>query len=523
MGLRRSGKSFFKSLKDKLRGSAKGESSSIRSTEYEDSLSYYRQKEKSTALQQSDMMKYFTQLKEMRLKEDSVKEAHRSLVEEANEAAVREEQVSLQFSNRRRILLSNINILPSRDFSGVSEFLHYFRSINFAETPLKEDNIILLLNGFLAHAGEVDSSELSTPNFQAFLTQMRARVEGFESPQTLLLLTRLLDVTCVDYPELWAKVERKTLKIWDKLSLESALTTIKMFANQGEGTEDLYLAFEAKLKEHRDSLELSQIVDSMQCFFNSGKGTVLFMDQLLELTLEKLRTLPDPDFIALGKLCVVLSGFSKDFAGQRNVPSLYVNIGRAIARAPHKLTPESACYFGLSFGFERGSKRFLGLLMRAAEQRLPTKDPSVFRESCEGFLFTYRADEEFLDKLLQDWEPLIPSLSPGFLAKMDKSLYIIEQEKRPASAVIQAKVLGLLKTQAAEMPIEDLIEIALAYNLTRSGSREFYRVLELVLKERLDEIARQPETLEKLIRMYTESGLCNIAFLEKMREFSTLP
>ena len=51
------------------------------------------------------------------------------------------------------------------------------------------------------------------------------------------------------------------------------------------------------------------------------------------------------------------------------------------------------------------------------------------------------------------------------------------------------------------------------------GSREFYRLLEIVLSNRLLEFGKDEKFLTTIIDIYEKSGLCTPQFLESMKDF----
>ena len=52
--------------------------------------------------------------------------------------------------------------------------------------------------------------------------------------------------------------------------------------------------------------------------------------------------------------------------------------------------------------------------------------------------------------------------------------------------------------------------------MTRIGSRELYKLLELVIKYRFDDIKANDVVLKSIYVHYTKSGLCSPELLEKI-------
>ena len=66
---------------------------------------------------------------------------------------------------------------------------------------------------------------------------------------------------------------------------------------------------------------------------------------------------------------------------------------------------------------------------------------------------------------------------------------------------------------------EDLYEILLTMNISRSGSREMYKTLEYILCLRLKKIAEDVDLFKKIYEMLTKSGLVSQDTLILMGKF----
>lgn len=58
-----------------------------------------------------------------------------------------------------------------------------------------------------------------------------------------------------------------------------------------------------------------------------------------------------------------------------------------------------------------------------------------------------------------------------------------------------------------------MYEIALSFNISRDASREFYKVLEFVLRKRLPDIGKNKHLVQKLFEVYSRSALCSPSFI----------
>jgi hypothetical protein len=105
------------------------------------------------------------------------------------------------------------------------------------------------------------------------------------------------------------------------------------------------------------------------------------------------------------------------------------------------------------------------------------------------------------------------------MAKLCKAMYILEKEGHPLFKMVENLVLGGLRDVGDKLSHEELYEIALSFNLTRTGSREFYKVLEYTLRNRMQEIGKDKQMARKLFEMYSRSALCSPSFIEEIEFF----
>ena len=73
-------------------------------------------------------------------------------------------------------------------------------------------------------------------------------------------LARFLDIFCVDYPEVWAKLEKSVMKRRTALDTDTISSLLRHFSNQGEGSDYFYDQFEQILTPQLDSIPTDQLI-----------------------------------------------------------------------------------------------------------------------------------------------------------------------------------------------------------------------------------------------------------------------
>lgn len=107
--------------------------------------------------------------------------------------------------NNKRIIVDNINVLPEREFASLDEFWHYFSTF---EGTYTETNLTRVIRGFLSFANEMEEGDLKKAEYRQFLHKIRMTyVELYRGEDFYVALAQFLDLFCVDYPEIWVKLE----------------------------------------------------------------------------------------------------------------------------------------------------------------------------------------------------------------------------------------------------------------------------------------------------------------------------
>lgn len=482
-----------------------------------DFLEHYRAQKRPSAAPESEVSRFYRELRAQREQEDALQEENAAVIAEATEAFAREQEVSLARNERRRVLVSNIGLLPERRFASLDEFLHFFRGIDFAEVSLTEENLTRIAGGFVAFATELPSAELATPQFRLFLDSVRGSLSVARSPAALAGLAQMLDLCCAEHPELWVKLDQQVQWHLRAFSPETALAVLQAFANQGEGSPELYRQLEEFFKARLAALPAAQTMELLVCLYSARKGSKPFVLELLSRVGEALRPPAALDSALLARLGTVLEALQMDTELVAGKLALLETIEARLLTERPELDLAAVCALAAAFGFDHGSEPLFAFLRERALAVFNGAELTQFKELCHGFVFSYRSPAAFLEKALAVFPRHAPVLSLAFLARLAKSLHLLGRDALPAYAAAQTHILSAMKARPESLSKEDLVEVALAFLLTRNASREFYRVLETVLRKRLHALQFDHCTLDALIEAYELSGLCTLSFVSKLK------
>ena len=481
-----------------------------------DSLDIYKKNSYKKPRELTKVEKYYIELRDKREKEEKEKMKQNLEREEAKTSFIREHETTIKHYDYKSILLNNINILPREDFKNLNEFLYHFRKLIYERSELTEENFKKILDSFLHFADEIDYNQVQTDIFKDYLVLLRKYITTFRKVETIVSLVKFLDLYCIEYPEIWAKLQIKVLKMKDYIEIDNLIEILISFSNQGEGTEKFYDKLEKKILINLNILTIKKLTNIIQSYFNTKTGTQNFIDKLFERLIEKLNdNYLRPSFQDLKNVGLMVKYLQEDiFKSQRE--KLLKGIENQILEHPEELNFELSCIFAFIFGLEYGSKELFLELLKATESKLDIMTIEEYKLFVKGFFFTYRINEKYIDYVIKKFPGFKNELNPSELAQLAKSFYIFEKEDLPIFKEIESMIIWLFQNDPDILTKEDLYQIVFCFTVTRMGSRQFYKILEFSLTLKLKELGKDPELSDKLFQMFDKSGLCSINFLEKL-------
>lgn len=159
------------------------------------------------------------------------------------------------------------------------------------------------------------------------------------------------------------------------------------------------------------------------------------------------------------------------------------------------------CILAEAFGFEYGSDEFIQMLEKRVTNELPELEYEQILLVLRGFLFTYRDSKNIFNTIKSRLTAFFPRMDISTISMIAKAYHIV--------------IIGLKKLD--QVTPDQLFDVASNYSVTRTGSRELYKILEFVIREKMDDIAKNPEIARGLYYLYTTSGLCSPELIKKLQ------
>ncbi len=452
-----------------------------------------------------DKKQYFEKLKKEREEYESKNEKLKREFEFEEQRDRRQYQINVAQVDYSRVAQENVGLEIKGEFKHLEE-LYYF--ISNLRVRLNEENIKKVLEGFLALAERINTKDLEKPQYFEFIEILKSNVMLISNNETLLLMLRFADLYIVEDAQLWTLLERKIFQRFQQFSSEELVRCVINFGNQNEGSDQFYDQFEKVITDKLPELEIRQLVAVSQSYFQVKRGTREFFDKLHKEMMNKIDSSSTSDLI---RLCIVYNAIDL-----KEKFKVFEKLEVLVAEKIDVYNIPEICIIAESFGLEYGDAEFLKLLEKRVIASLGDLEYDQLVMVLRGFVYTYRGSKQLFSALKERLVNLFPRMDLPTLSMVAKAYHITENDDKQFEAVLERHVINNLK-RMDDLTIEDLFEVVSSYNVTRIGSRELYKILEFVLREKMGDIAKNPEIARGMYYLYTTSGLCSPELLRKLQ------
>lgn len=452
-----------------------------------------------------DKKQYYEKLKKEREEYESEREKEKKQFEFEEQRDRREFEVNIAQVDYARVVQDNINIRITDEFKHLEE-LYYF--ISNMRVRLSEENIRKCIEGFLSLAERINSKDLEKPQYQEFIEVLKANVMLLSDNTTLLLLLKFADLYIVDDELLWQNLERKIFQKFQQFNKDELVSCIIHFANQNEGSDPFYDQFEKVITPSLPELDLNKLVALAQSYYQVRRGTKEFFIILHKEILSKLEGAEKSDLV---RLCMVYSAMNiEDKFGA------FQKIEAQIKERVDEFNLLETCLVAESFGFDYGSEDLFRKLEKRILAEFSDLEYEQFKFVLRGFIYSYRGSKQLFKAMKNKLQMFFPKMDLTTLALIAKAYHITENDDKQFEGILERYVINGLK-RLDQVNVDELFEVASSYNVTRVGSREIYKILEFVIREKFEAIAKKPEVARGLYFLYTTSGLCSPELLRKLQ------
>lgn len=136
---------------------------------------------------------------------------------------------------------------------------------------------------------------------------------------------------------------------------------------------------------------------------------------------------------------------------------------------------------------------------------------------CKAFVFSMRGSRPLHQAMLPRILTVLPAFSCKELCYLAHGYHKQALLSKTLATQIEEGVIKTLR-QTKDVTIEEIALITKVFCTTRSGTREFHKLLEMTVLQRLEDLKKNMEILYQIGFKFEESGLCSIDTLKILKK-----
>ena len=129
---------------------------------------------------------------------------------------------------------------------------------------------------------------------------------------------------------------------------------------------------------------------------------------------------------------------------------------------------------------------------------------------CEGFICSYVVDKDLYLRIKPEVVQHARDFELPELMRLTRALYNLEfDEESEIMKLSEESALYTIRNHWDELAVQEYFQIFLTFHMTRHGSRELYKLLEIGFLQRLEDFKEDLEYLRKISMILSTSGLAH--------------
>ena len=375
-----------------------------------------------------------------------------------------------------------------------------------------ESHISIALDIFIRDAGYFQEKDLTSQTFQNFIRELGRNLVTFQEEKSYVKTAKFLDIYCIEDKYLWVNLEMFLIKKDRLVSPKGYVEIMSHFSSQNEGSRDFYDFYEFNYNSHVfKKLSTHDFISLGYNFYLVHAGTIGFFEKFADELIERL-----DDKTSTYDLLRVLQTFSEI---STRFYRLFTQIEMLFLKRFDQMAIDemTCCAAGFAIsGF--GSQYIFSLMEQGIFANMDKfSDAENVKEICKAFVFSQRGSRLLHQAMLPRIQATISSFSCKELCYLIHGYH--KQGNLPksfTSAVEEGVVKTLRNTK--DISVEEIALITKVFCTTRTGSRDFHKLLETTVLQRLDDLKKNMDALYQIGYKFEESGLCSLDTLKILKK-----
>lgn len=405
------------------------------------------------------------------------------------------------------------NIANLKEFKSIEEIYFYLDEI--LKDGFLEEHIGMALDVFIKDIKFFKSEDINSKQFKNFVSQLAQNIISLNSDSNIYKTAKFLDWYNIDNKNCWYNLERLITYKKDKMNREILLKILDHFAHQNEGSIELYDMYQYLFwsDDFKDVSNGDFISLGYNLFITRQGYTQFFYDyygKLLPRISHKDSTF---DLLKVVQTFSEISEFYMD---------AYKKIEDIILSRYEQLELSDATVIACAYAVAgMGSDLFYEYMEKIIIANFNNLDKQGFREAVRALIVSLNGSEEFFEMINHNIQHNVELFNLTELVYIIKAFHEKNMDDKNLYDLLERKISENL-SNSKDVMIEEICAIADCVCSTKVFSREFQKLFELTISQRMKDIAGNPKVCKFLYNLFYTSGMCSVGLMNVLHKAYTI-
>lgn len=402
-------------------------------------------------------------------------------------------------------LIQEANIVNLKQFNSVEEIYYYLG--NLLKEGFLEEHISMALDVFIKDIHYFNAEDLSNNSFQLFLSELSKNVISFSNDSTILKTAKFLDWYNIDNKNIWYNLERVVTARREYMNPSVLLKILDHFAHQNEGSVEFYDLFQFLFWSDKfDKVNNSDFISLGYNLFVTRQGYSQFYFDYYNKLLPRL-SYRDSTFDLL-RVIQTFSEISKYYM------EVYFKIEEIILSRYEQLELSDATVIACGFAVAGcGSEFLFEHLEKFTMKNFNALDKAGFREVVRAFVVSMNGSKEFFELIKFKLKDNMDLFNITEMIYIVKCYYEKNMGDDEFYSLIE-KAIGGVFSKPKDVLLEEICIVGEAICHTDVFSREFQKLYEHVIAERIKDIVADKKITRFLYSLFYRKGNCSVGLMD---------
>lgn len=401
------------------------------------------------------------------------------------------------------------NIVNLKEFKNVEEIYFYLEDL--LKEGFLEKHIGMALDVFIKDVNFFKSEDMSSKNFRRFLSELSQNIISLSDDNVIYKAAKFLDWYNIEDKNCWYNLERVIVNRKDKINKSTLLKILDHFAHQNEGSMEFYDMYQYIFwSDQFKDVSNSDFISLGYNLFLTRQGYSQFFYDYYKQLLPRISA-KDSTFDLL-KVVQTFSEISQYYF------DIFKKIEDIILSRFEQLELNEVTVIACGFAISgTGSDLFYHYMEKQIISNFTQLDKQGFREVVRALVISQNASPEFFQLIKHNIKNHLDMFNLNEKVLITKCFASTKHGDKELFSQIEKSISDLL-LNINNVLLDEICIIAECLCTSKVFSREFQKLFEHVISQKIKEITINKKVCQFLYKTFYQSGMCSVGLMNILLE-----